>query len=51
MVYYGASQEVLETRFCDHLEDDGDIPDFVRRKIDLLLHPVDLASYDPLCDD
>jgi hypothetical protein len=35
MVYYGASRESLETHFCDHLADDGDTPDSVRRKIDL----------------
>jgi hypothetical protein len=44
MAYYGASREPLEIRFCDHLADDGDIPDAVCCKIDLLLHPVDLAS-------
>jgi hypothetical protein len=41
----------LETHFCDHLADDGDTPDSVRRKINLLLHPVDLASYDYVFDD
>jgi hypothetical protein len=51
MVYYGASRESLETRFCDHLADDGDAPDSVRRKINLLLHPFDLSSYDGLGDD
>jgi hypothetical protein len=30
MVYYGAGRESLETRFCDHLADDGDTPDSVR---------------------
>jgi hypothetical protein len=51
MVDYGASRESLETRFCDHLADDGDTPDSVRRKIDLLLHPFDMSSYDGLGDD
>jgi hypothetical protein len=51
MVYYGASRESLETRFCDHLADDGDTPDSVRRKIDLLLHPFEIPSYDGLGDD
>jgi hypothetical protein len=51
MVYYDASRESLETRFCDHLADDGDAPDSVRRKIDLLLHPFDMSSYDGLSDD
>jgi hypothetical protein len=51
MVYSGASRESLETRFCDHLADDGDIQDSVRRKIDLLLHPFDMSSYDGLGDD
>jgi ATP-dependent exoDNAse (exonuclease V) alpha subunit len=41
----------LETRLCDHLEDDGDTLDSVRRKIDLLLHPFGLSSYDGLGDD
>jgi hypothetical protein len=41
----------LETRFCDHLADDGDTPDSVRRKVDLLLHPFDMSSYDGLGDD
>jgi hypothetical protein len=41
----------LETRFCDHLTDDGDTPDSVRRKIDLLLHPFDMPSYDGPGDD
>jgi hypothetical protein len=51
MVYYDASRESLETRFCDHLADDGDAPDSVRRKIDLLLHPFDMSFYDGLSDD
>jgi hypothetical protein len=50
-VYYGASRESLEIRFCDHLADDGDIPDSVRRKIDFLLHPFDMSSYDGFGDD
>jgi hypothetical protein len=41
MVYSDASRESLETCFCNHLADDGDTPDSVRRKIDLLLHPFD----------
>jgi hypothetical protein len=51
MVYYGASCESLETPFCDHLANDGDTPDAVRRKIDLLLHPFETSSYDGLGDD
>jgi hypothetical protein len=51
MIYYGASRESLEARFCDHLADDGDTPDSVCRTIDLLLYPVDLASYDHLFND
>jgi hypothetical protein len=51
MVYYGASRKSLETRFCDHLADDEDTPDSVRRKIDLLLHRFDMSSYDGLGDD
>jgi hypothetical protein len=45
MVYYGASRESLETYFCDCLTDDGDTPDFVRRKIDFLLYSLDMSSY------
>jgi hypothetical protein len=51
MVHYGANRESLETRFCDHLADDGDTPDSVPRKIDLLLHPLDMLSHDGLGDD
>jgi hypothetical protein len=51
MVYSGASRESLETSFCDHLTDDGDTPDSVRRKIDLLLRSFDMSSYDGLGDD
>jgi hypothetical protein len=51
MVYYRASRESLEARFCDHLADDGDALDFVFRKMDLLLHPFDVSSYDGLWDD
>jgi hypothetical protein len=51
MVYYGASRESLEIRFCDHLADGEDTPDSVRRKTDLLLHPFDMSSYDGLGDD
>jgi hypothetical protein len=51
MVYYGASHESLGTRFSDHLADDGDTSDSVSRKIDLLLHPFDMSSYDGLGDD
>jgi hypothetical protein len=43
MVYYGTSRESLETRFCDHLADDGDTPDSVHRKIDLLPDPFDIC--------
>jgi hypothetical protein len=51
MIYYDASRESLETRFRDHLADDGDTPDSVRRKIDFLLHPFDMPSYERLGDD
>jgi hypothetical protein len=51
MVYYGASRKSLETRFCDHLADDGDIPDSVGRKIDLMRYPFDMSSYDGIGDD
>jgi hypothetical protein len=51
MVYSGASLESLEIRFCDHWAYDEDAPDSVRRKIDLLLHPFDMSSYDGLGDD
>jgi hypothetical protein len=44
-------RESLETRFCDHLADDADTPDFVRCKIDLLLHLFDMSSYASLGDD
>jgi hypothetical protein len=44
MVYYGASCESLETRFCDHLADNKDTSDFIRHKIDFLLHPFDMSS-------
>jgi hypothetical protein len=47
----GATCESLETRFCDRLADDGDTPDSVRHKIDLLLHPFDMSSCDGLGDD
>jgi type I site-specific restriction endonuclease len=33
------------------LADDRDSPDSGRRKIDLLLHPFDMSSYDGLSDD
>jgi hypothetical protein len=51
MVYYGASRESLEAHFCNHLADDGDILDSVRRKIDLMLHPFDMSSHNGLGDD
>jgi hypothetical protein len=51
MVYYGTSRGSLETRFCDHLAHDGDTPDSVYRKIDLLPHSFDMSSYDGLGDD
>jgi hypothetical protein len=50
MVYYGASRESLETRFCDHLADDGDTSNSVRHKLNVLLHPFDMSSYDGLGD-
>jgi hypothetical protein len=51
MVYCDTSRESLETRFCDHLADDGDTPDSVHRKIDLLLYPFDTSSHNGLGDD
>jgi hypothetical protein len=51
MAYYGASRKSLETRFCDHLANDGDTPDPVRRKTDLLFHPFDMPSYDGLAEN
>jgi hypothetical protein len=51
MVYSGASRESLETRFCDHLVDDGDTPDSVHRKINLLPHSFDMSSCDGLDDN
>jgi hypothetical protein len=51
MVYDDASREFLETRFCDHLADDGQTPGSVRHKIDLLLHPFDMSSCEGLGDD
>jgi hypothetical protein len=51
MVYSGASRESSETDFCDHLVDDGDTPDSVHQKIDLLLCPFNMSSYDGLDDD
>jgi hypothetical protein len=51
MVYYGASRESLESHFYDHLAYNGDTPDSVRCKIDLLLCPFDMSSYDSLGDD
>jgi hypothetical protein len=51
IIYYGTSHESLKTRFCDHLVDDGDTPDSVRRKIDILLYPFDMSSYDGFVDD
>jgi hypothetical protein len=46
MVYYGASRDLLESRFGEHLADDGDTVDSVRQKIDWLLHP----DSPPSCD-
>jgi hypothetical protein len=51
VIWHAASRESLETRSCDHLADEGDTPDSVRRKIDLLLHLFDLSSYGGLGDD
>jgi hypothetical protein len=51
LVYSSASRESLEARFCDHLADNGDTPDPVCRKIDLLPHPVDMSSHNGLGDD
>jgi hypothetical protein len=51
IIYYGASRESLEIRFCDHLADDGYTSNSVRHKIDLLLHPFGVPSYDGLGDD
>jgi hypothetical protein len=51
MVYSGASRKSLETHFRDHLADDGDTPNSLRGKIYLLLHPLDMSSYDGLGDD
>jgi hypothetical protein len=42
MAYYGTSRESLETLFCDHLEDGGDTPGSVRRKIALLFHSFEM---------
>jgi hypothetical protein len=39
MVYYGASRDLLESRFGEHLADDGDTVDSIHQKIDRLLHP------------
>jgi hypothetical protein len=39
MVCHGASRKVLEARFWDHLADEGDTVDSLRRKIDLPLYP------------
>jgi hypothetical protein len=39
MVYYGASQALLEPRFGEHLADHGDTVDSVHHKIDPMLHP------------
>jgi hypothetical protein len=50
MVYYGASREALETRFCRKVANGGYTPDSVRRKMDLLLNPDTLACYDPQND-
>jgi hypothetical protein len=51
IVYYGVSHESLEACLYDHLTDDGDTPDSIRRKIDLLFDPSDMSSYDGLGDD
>jgi hypothetical protein len=46
MVYSGARREVLETRFYNNLVDEGDAPDSVGHRINLLLHPDPLPSSD-----
>jgi hypothetical protein len=46
MVYYGASRDLLESRFGEHLADDGDVIDSVHQKIDRLLHPDSFTSCD-----
>jgi hypothetical protein len=51
MVDYAARREAVETRLFGYLADDGDAPASVHRKIDRLLHHVDLASSDSLDDD
>jgi hypothetical protein len=51
MVYYGASREALEARFCGHLADQGDTQESVRRKISLLPYSDPLTSSDPRNDD
>jgi Cdc6-like AAA superfamily ATPase len=51
MIDCGTSRKSLETRFCDHLVDDGDTPDSVCRKIARMLYPFDLSSYNSLGDN
>jgi hypothetical protein len=51
MVVHGASREVSEARFWDHLADEGDTVDSLRRKIDLLLYPDAFISCDLQDDD
>jgi hypothetical protein len=46
MVYYGASRDLLESRFGKRLADDGDTVDSVHQKIDRLLRPDSYASCD-----
>ena len=46
MLHDGASRETLECRFRSQLADEGDIIDSVHHKIDALLHPERLASWD-----
>jgi hypothetical protein len=46
MIYYAGSRGLLEVQFWEQLGDECDIIDFVRCKIDLLLHPGIYASCD-----
>jgi hypothetical protein len=51
MVSHGASPEVLEVRFWDHLADERDTVNSLRRKINLLLYPDTFISCDLQNDD
>jgi ATP-dependent exoDNAse (exonuclease V) beta subunit len=46
MICYGASRDLLESRFGEHLADDGDTVASVHQKIDRLIHPDSYASCD-----